>query len=313
VSSERRADNIRSTLLLNKAQTQTLNQSRLETYLSSSQPTLDISAHLSQSLNGHRPHMNGTSTPKDLNSRIKIIELFTLHVLPANGEWDYAQSFVSNSDILDDERREAFLQTLSELQEAKEQEELPDDDVVEEYADENAPPSEAQNGDTNGTQRGHQRTSSEVDYGIEKAHPNGTHQQSQPRSPNATAENSTELPMTSLPPRPEPNTDQPSRSSHLSPPAQTPRRPPRRSKAQTQNTLITQARHLFSALSNLARNLVGSMAANPTTIFRMILFLVAFLMAFSRKEIRDRLKQIFGKSWEKIMNTVGMGVKVSYI
>ncbi|RMD42229.1 hypothetical protein DV735_g2876, partial [Chaetothyriales sp. CBS 134920] len=122
-----------STLLLNKAQTQTLNQTRLETYLSSSQPTLDLSTHLSQSLNGHRSQMNGTSTPKDLHSRIKIIELFTLHVLPAVGEWDYARSFVSNSDVLDEERREAFLQTLAELQEAKEQEEAVYDDAIKDY------------------------------------------------------------------------------------------------------------------------------------------------------------------------------------
>ncbi len=55
------------------------------------------------------------------------------------------------------------------------------------------------------------------------------------------------------------------------------------------------------------------MTGNPTAIFRMLLFIVAFLLAFSRREVRDRLKQIFGKSWEKVRNTVGMGVKVSYI
>ena len=255
--------------------------------------------------------MNGASTPKDLNSRIKIIELFTLHVLPANGDWDYAKSFVSNSDVLDEERREAFLQTLSELQEAKEQEELLDEDVVEDFAEDDTP--QADHGYVNGTHRGHQRTSSEVDYGIEKAHPTAT--QTTSRSPPATTENQKQPPMTSLPPQPEPATpSQPSHSSHLSPPAQTPRRPQRRSsKAQQQNPLIAHARHLFAALSNLARNLAGSVSANPTAIFRMLLFLVAFLMAFSRREVRDRLKQIFGKSWEKVRNTVGMGVKVSYI
>jgi hypothetical protein len=301
--------NHRSTLLLSKAQDQTLNQTRLETYLSSSQPSLDISAHLSQSLNGNRPHMNGTSTPKDLNSRIKIIELFTLHVLPANAEWDYARSFVSNSDVLDEERREAFLQTLSELQEAKEQEDLTNDEALEDYGEDDSFSTPPENGHING-HRGHQRTSSEVDYGIEKDHPNGT----QPTIPPPSISDTPKPPMTTLPPKPETTASPPARGTHLSPPSQTPRKPQRRqAKAQQQNTLLAQAKHLFTALSNLTRNLAGSMTSNPTAIFRMFLFLIAFLLAFSRREVRERLKQIFGKSWDKVRRTVGMGVKVSYI
>jgi hypothetical protein len=301
--------------LLGKAQTQALNQSRLETYLSSSplQPNLDLSAHVSESFrNGDRSQVNGASTPKDLTSRIKIIELFTLHVLPANGEWDYARSFVSNSDILDEERREAFLQTLAELHEAKEQEEALEEDLGDEYleAETGSPKEDGERSGqqhANGTHRGHQRTSSEVDYGIEKAHPNGIHDHSPP-----TTNTDGKPAMTSIPPKPEPEAPV-ARSSHLSPPAQTPRRPTRRSKTQSQNTLMKQAKQLFAALSNLVTNLAGSMTANPTVLFRIFLFLLAFFMAFSRKEIRDRVRQIFGKSWEKLRSTVGMGVKVSYI
>ncbi|RMZ86422.1 hypothetical protein DV736_g6355, partial [Chaetothyriales sp. CBS 134916] len=315
-----------STLLLNKAQTQTLNQTRLETYLSSSQPTLDISAQLSQSLNGHRSHMNGTSTPKDLHSRIKIIELFTLHVLPAVGEWDYARSFVSNSDILDDERREAFLQTLAELQEAKEQEEVVFDDAVEDYTHDGTANPTTDKEYTNGTARAHHRTSSEIDYGIEKALPNsGRHS---PESPPATTTPPQPPPQqredsakTSLPPpqlEPTRSSRQgPQSASHSqpSPPSRTPRRPGRRptSKTQQQNTLTAQARHLFATLSNLARNLAGSLTANPTTLLSMLMFLLAFLIAFSRREVRERLKLVLGKAWDKVRRTVGMGVKVSYI
>lgn len=301
--SELDANGDSSTLLLGKAQDQTINQSRLETYLSSSpsHASLDLSAQLNESFsNGQRPHMNGTSTPKDLTSRIKIIELFTLHVLPANGEWDYSQSFISNSDILDEERREAFLQTLAELQEAKEQEEALTDDITEEFSESDEP------AHTNGVHRGHQRTSSEVDYGIEKDHPNGQQAHSAPiQTDNATSK----PPLTSIPPKPEPT----SRLPHLSPPSQTPRRSTRRSKAQAQNTLMAQARQLVAALSNLTRNLAGSITANPTALFRFLLFILAFFMAFSRKEIRDRVQLVFGKSWDKLRRTVGMGTKVSYI
>lgn len=274
-------------------------------------------SHLHDSLNnGHRPQLNGASTPKDLTSRIKIIELFTLHVLPANNEWEYARSFISNSDILDEERREAFLQTLSELQAAKDnEEEAFEDGFGEDYEDavetpqtEISPPSYTSQ---NGTHRGHQRTSSEVDYGIEKDHPNTAQPQPEP----APTE---QQPMTSLPPNPEPESKaeparSPNRGTALSPPSQTPRRPPRRSKAQAQNGLLLQAKQLYNALSNLANNLARSMTANPTAMFQMLIFMFAFLLAFSRRDIRDRVRVILGKSWEKVRGTIGMGTKVSYI
>jgi hypothetical protein len=297
-----------STLLLNKAQDQSVNQSRLETYLSS--PThaaqVDLSTHVSESLrNGHRTPMNGASTPKDLSSRIKIIELFTLHVLPANNEWDYARSFVSNSDILDDERREAFLQTLAELQEAKEQESVLED-TTDYTEDEDPEPNQPQQ---NG-HRGHQRSSSEVDYGIESTYPNGGSDQ-HPSSQTLKSPPSATQPMTSLPPQPEPT---PKRAPHLSPPAQTPRRiPAKRSKAKQQSGLTAQARALFAALTNLTRNLGGALIGNSNAVLRLLLFLLAFFMAFSRPEIRDRVQALIGKSWEKMRRTVGMGVKVSYI
>ncbi|CAD0029969.1 unnamed protein product [Aureobasidium pullulans] len=48
-----------------------------------------------------------------------LLELYTLHVLPQNDEWDYARDFISMSEVLDDERRDAFLQALHTLKEEK--------------------------------------------------------------------------------------------------------------------------------------------------------------------------------------------------
>lgn len=304
-----------STLLLGKAQDQSVNQLRLETYLSSSSQTPIDLASVGESLrNGHRTPMNGASTPKDLSSRVKIIELFTLHVLPANYEWEYARSFVSNSDILDDERREAFLQTLSELQEAKEHEEVLEDTTDYGTEDEEPAPSEQHHPQQNG-HKGHQRTSSEVDYGIDAEYPNGNQTTPQPhtKSPPATPK-----PLANLPPKPEPSgpsAPTPTRASHLSPPAQTPRRggQSRRSKAQASNSLSAQARQLFAAFSNLTRNLGGALVGNSSAVFRLLLFMLAFLMAFSRRDVRERVQAMLGKSWEKMQRTVGMGIKVSYI
>lgn len=115
----------RATLLLNHSPSQALNQQRLETYLSSyGQSSLDIAESLQTPSSGsEQPHAgpdSGTNTPKDLAARVRIIELFTLHVLPRNEEWTYAKEFISLSEFLDDERKEVFLQTLEGLKEEKE-------------------------------------------------------------------------------------------------------------------------------------------------------------------------------------------------
>lgn len=295
---------------------------------------MDLPTELNNALsNGRQAGMNGTNTPKDLSSRIKILELFTLHVLPRNEEWDYAKSFITNSDILDEERREAFLQTLQELQEVSEGKETfePAEEVIDETEPESpvvSPPvkdeaaarrqSEQQN-----TIK-HQRTSSEVDYGIEEERPNSIHGSLQPEA--STPKDAP--PLTKIPPKPEPTVpaaaaaasrSPPASASsinrtHLSPPAQTPRRPTRKQpKSTTQNALFAQARQLFVALSNLARNMAGTLSKNPTSLLRFLLFLLAFVMAFSQKQIRDKTRRIVGQSWDKVRATIGMGTKVSYI
>jgi len=322
-----------SNLLLGQAADQKLNQSRLETYLSSSHPDLDLSNHLNDALsNGRQPGMNGTNTPKDLASRIKVVELFTLHVLPRNDEWEYAKSFISNSDILDEERRDAFMQTLQELQEVSEGQqdiEEAEQDVFEDTEEDLHPPEPtlSEQGHTrephllSRTASKHQRTSSEVDYGIEKEHPNGTHMAPKPEESTSAAKPTKEAAMSKLPPQPIPSTASPrsppvpssvSRTT-LSPPAQTPRRPTRKSKASNQNTMLAQARQLFVTLSNLARNLAGTISKNPTSLLRFLLFILAFVMAFSQRQVRERARRMANTSWEKVRATIGMGTKVSYI
>ena len=312
-----------ATLLLGQAPSQELNQSRLETYLSSSsQPELDVSGHMSRSPS-RRSRTNGTDTPKELTSRLRILELFTLHVLPKNEEWDYARSFISNSDILDEDRREAFMTTLQELKAAKDNEDqLEDDEDTFEHGraedlqrdQDTAATKEAENAVVNGTSssshgRSHRRTNSEVDYGIE----------SNPVSAAAALPdaNGAKPLLAPSPPRKATSPSPPSRGgprSQLSPPIHTPKDRRVRKPAQAKsNDMISQARNLFRALQNLALNMAGALTKNPTQLFRMMLFVLAFIVAFSRREIRARAKRIAGQSWSKIRSTVGMGVKVSYI
>lgn len=331
--------NSSSNLLLGQAQDQRLNQSRLEAYLSSSQHhDLDLSNHLNSALSNGRSHsgLNGTNTPKDLSSRIKILELFTLHVLPRNEEWDYAKSFIANSDILDEERREAFLQTLQELQEVSEERdpfEETEEEVFEETEEEPSPatPSAITSDAQPSNYSRHQRTSSEVDYGIEKAHPNGLGVSSNGvpfQTTNTNSLVSGEPTLTKLPPKPEPtapaptsssarsiNSPLPSNRSQLSPPTN-PRhatRKPRSKSSSSPPTLLAQAQRVILALSALARNITGSISRNPTALLRFLIFVTAFLMAVSQKQVRERVKRITSKGWDKVKATVGMGTKVSYI
>jgi hypothetical protein len=269
-----------------------------------------------------RSRSNGTDTPKDLTSRLRILELFTLHVLPKNEEWDYAKSFISNSDILDEDRKEAFMTTLQELQDVKDHKSLlEDDDTYEhergeelQHRQQSAATKEAENAVDNGASTenhttSHRRSDSEVDYGIEKSHPIST------AAPIPMGNDTKPLPPS--PTAPAKSASPPSRSnprSQLSPPVQTPKdRRIRKTPAAKSNDMLSQARNLFYALQNLAVNMANSLRKNPTLLFRMMLFVLAFIIAFSRREIRERARRIVGASWNKVRGTVGMGVKVSYI
>jgi hypothetical protein len=55
------------------------------------------------------------------------------------------------------------------------------------------------------------------------------------------------------------------------------------------------------------------MTANPMAFFRTLLFLLAFGLAFGRRDLRERILRLLRNAWEKVRRTVGMGVKVSYI
>ncbi|KAK8066152.1 hypothetical protein PG997_012899 [Apiospora hydei] len=179
----------RATLLLAHARTQTLNQKRLEAYLAASQePNLDIAQRLEepQSSNPSSKHRrskskskatSGADTPRDLNARVKILELYTLHVLLRNDEWDYAREFISVSSVLDEERRDAFLQALHSLQEdqqeqqrnEREEQERQDEQLREDLEEAKRLRSENETREQKRLEEERaRREGSEVDYGVEK-------------------------------------------------------------------------------------------------------------------------------------------------
>lgn len=305
--------------MLGQALNQILTQQRLETYLASS-PDLDISGHLQRSPS-RRNKTNGTNTPRDLSSRLKILELFTLHVLPRNDEWDYARSFITNSDILDEERREAFLQTLEELKDEQESEVANDEHLTREREEDRKQDYEAESktraaiaarqpSETAADHNAHRRSASEVDYGIESPQksPNRLESPARMSGPSEKATSTKILAPKSEPPPP-------SKAN-----AQGPRAPSSKIPARARNVrkpgrtdVLQQGRNLLRYLQNLFGNMTGNLSGNPAAIFRTLFFVITLLSVLAQGQVRDRLRRTLGSSWDKIRNTVGMGVKVSYI
>jgi hypothetical protein len=249
------------------------------------------------------PAASGTDTPKDLAARVTILELFTLHVLPRNEEWDYAREFINLSEVLDDERKEAFLQTLDGLREEKErgnqraaeiqrekEEELERLRLEQERNAEQQKTSISEKLQTGKGQNAHRKTSSEVDYGIEKSHPNGI---SKARNAKPTSRPGKTIGRTAFSPPPE-------ASKQVK-------------KVEKLNSVLRQTRMAAHLLVALVRNLGRSMSNNPMPFLRSLLLIVGVLMALSRPDVRDRIRRITDAGWQKIRRTVGMGVKVSYI
>ncbi len=291
-----------------------MTQSRLETYLASSShidldPTSSLNHDASQ---GFGPLSNGTETPKDLTSRLNILELFTLHVLPRNDEWEYARSFISVSDMLDDERRDAFLQSLQELKGVREYEMQEEEStlqqqknaqLLEQLEDKKKTDAEIAAPGTQTSGRNgsiHRRTSSEVDYGIEQKRPNGSSTSGLKTSKAPTTSGS--APVSSA-----------ARTQFPSPAEGSRNRNVRRSPQKQSPALFQQVGNLFRILQKVVYNMATSVGADSKFLLKMLLSLLAIIMALSRRDVRDRAKRILNDGWGKIRNTVGMGVKVSYI
>ncbi|KAF1847642.1 uncharacterized protein K460DRAFT_276654 [Cucurbitaria berberidis CBS 394.84] len=276
-----------ATLLLTHSPSQRLNQQKLETYLSATAtPTFDISSHMSspsylQRRPSQRSNHNGTDTPRDLNTRIKLLELYTLHVLPRNEEWDYAREFISMSEILDDERKEAFLLALHSLKDEKEDAEAREEKLrqqQQEQMEERRKETEA-----------HRLEQSRAEDERRKR------EEENRRQPRGSDERFRQ-------PQPTP----PSQSSRTSrQPVKKPITPP--------PGFYNRASTLFGSIQAMVSNTAHQMSANPMAFFRTILFLLAFALAFGRRDLRERILRVIRNGWDKMRRTVGMGVKVSYI
>lgn len=286
----------RATLLLAHARSQKVNQQRLESYLAaSSTPNLDIASRLEENRRGSRsPNKgSGTDTPRDLNARVKILELYTLHVLLRNNEWDYAREFITISEVLDEERREAFLQALQSLQdeqqevEAREREERRYQEEVEEQRRKREKEVEERRQE----EERERRIGSEVDYGVEDNPPRPTSSKGPPRSSNGDSVKGGRRQVASP-------------TARSAKPAKKVPPPP---------SIVNRAGVIIANLRKALENMAAGFQTNPMFLLKMLAFIVSILMVVGRRDIREKIQRVLGNSWTKVRQTAGMGVKVSYI
>ncbi|KAG8531493.1 uncharacterized protein KY384_003122 [Bacidia gigantensis] len=300
-------------LLLAQSQTQKANQDRLESYLSTSSSP-DAGHRDGFESNGKRNgivrsnlHQKDSQDPLHaLEVRIQIIELFALHVLPRNDEWQYAKGFVTKSDILDEERKDVFLQTLNDLEEVDPDEREHFEDALPEH--ERVP----QNGaissligrtDSNMTikpdpPRAQHITDTVRDHGSTESVPVAAEPELKHVPPEPAAEPAAPLPRKS-----------PMTPQHR--PLGNPTGKGRRGKAQP--TVLERSQAVITTIHKVISNMAIQFTLKPMPLTRFLLFIIAFIAAFSRRDVREQLRRLTGKGWDKMRQTVGMGVKVSYI
>lgn len=299
----------RATLLLTHARTQTLNQKRLEHYLAAcNNPNLDFSQHFAttspRAPSRHRSPSkarSGADTPRDLNARVKILELYTLHVLIRNNEWDYAREFISVSSVLDEERREAFLQALQSLQEDQQEAERQEREEKQRQEDqlrrdlEEARRLRAENEEREKRRLREERArrqDSEIDYGIDaKSAVNGGSSGGKPRRHRASTGGSA------------------SRHSRSA----TGGTSPNKSKVVAPASLGARAALMLANLRAMMERLGATLHTNPMLLMRFLAFIIGLVVMFGKKDLRQRLARIMATSWSRVKATAGMGTKVSYI
>jgi hypothetical protein len=285
-----------TTLLLAHMQDQRLNQQRLESYLAASDS--GVNGHLSFGQDGiSTPMSTSSSSPKQLASRAKILEMYTLHVLPANEEWEYAQQFIEMNDLLDEERKEAYLAALQNLKEEKdgtaqrerESKEHREREMEEEKRQEEARQAEA----------AHQ-AEEELKAAEAAAKPKPT--------PTTKAPSN----GTTATPKPTPTARPSSSAAPQSASKPSTKKPPPHSRPSPPPTLYRRA---SSALGNLQVMLSRSLTSGQSSmaLLRFMMFMIAFLLVIGRRDLRMKLRRGMERGWGSVKKTVGMGVKVSYV
>ena len=303
----------RTTLLLSHSASQTFNQQHLESYLSLSSPTkYDLSdipevckgVETKSSLQGIYDH--SAKSMKDLASRLKILELYCLHVLPRNNEWEYAKEFICMNDAFDEETQDSLLQILQNLRDEKEDgdygnhshqsstkafEQQQQHQPSGKTGLENVAVKVVRPQDEDQSLRD-KNTRSEKGYGVGGSNPSQI-----VRSPPPHRQN--HLPQTVE--------DLHSKNPRLPSTISSKRKP------HVKASFFERSQIILNALQGLVSYTTKSIFMNPQPLLRFVLFLIALIVILGRRDVKDRIRRLTQVGWEKVKRTVGMGVRVSYV
>ena len=291
--------------MLAHASSQKLTQLRLETYLSSmNTPDLNIASHLERSHNKQR-HTNGTSTPQDLSSRLKILEIYALHVLPRNQEYAYARDFIIMNEALDEERKEAFIQALQSVQDEREFN-FKKEAELQRQREQQAEGSPNRVRETQKAAQTRSKCQTKNRKETFESQANSENYIKPGSKPEAFKRQTTKLPINASAAH--------SISARGSTGVNSDRGESNRNGARRPPARLPRKFALFlSAMQRGILSMAQSLRAHPLMLVRMLAFLTAFFMALNRRDLRDQLLGAGSKSWTKLKQTVGMGTKVSYI
>nr|POE58982.1 hypothetical protein CFP56_24252 [Quercus suber] len=295
-----------STLLLGHMPTQQLNQQKLETWLASSN---DANPLMMFGEGIGSPLPPGAQTPKALATRLRVLELYALHILPLNEEWEYSQSFIEMNDTLDEESKEAFLQALETLKEEKEGTALREQALKEQRERETEEQQRRDDAERaeNARKEEEARKSAELERQQQQKRANNPHLSSNGLQnghlPGANGTGSTKAGS---------STGRPPSTSSQTPPPPRPKTPKKPSRAQTPaGDLYHRATSVFASLQQMV--VQASRGLDTMVVMRLLMFILAFLIIAARRDLRMKIRRIMGDGWDKVKRTVGMGVKVSYI
>jgi hypothetical protein len=203
--------------------------------------------------------------------------------------------------VLDEERREAFLQALQSLQEEqmeserreKEERRYQEEQLKRDVEEARRRRIESEERERREEEARNKRSEkgSEIDYGVEDSPPRPGSTKSRSSVKGGSAKGGRSLPSSSP-------------TARSSVPAKNVKVPP---------SLLTRAGNVVMNVRKLVESMAGSFKTRPMLLMQMLAFIVGILVMLSRRDVKERVKSILGKGWGKVRQTAGMGVKVSYI
>lgn len=75
----------------------------------------------------------------------------------------------------------------------------------------------------------------------------------------------------------------------------------------------TKASLILNNIRSVLDQVMTAFHGNPFLLYRTLAFIVGFLLMFSNKRVRERITKVVQQGWGKVRATAGMGMKVSYI